>query len=241
MSADQHTPSTAPAAGTAASPGPGPALAVGEVLAVCRVHQLVPDAGPVGVSAIDKRPVHGAVKVGRLGLYADVQADRAHHGGEEQAVYAYAEEDAAAWAEELGREIPPGLFGENLRLRGLAVSDAVVGERWQVGTALLEVTVPRTPCATFARRMAEPKWVRRFSERAATGAYLRVLRRGELSAGDAVAVVHRPGHGVTVRDLFLGPTEEEARRLHAGREAGAWELTSKAAREVDRVLGTVES
>ncbi|WP_309081169.1 MOSC domain-containing protein [Zhihengliuella sp.] len=238
MSSDQRTASAHPATESAE---PAPALAVGEVLAVCRVHQLVPDAGPVGITAIDKRPVEGPVKVGRLGLYADVQADRAHHGGEEQAVYAYAEEDAAEWAAELGCEIPPGLFGENLRVRGLAVSDAVIGERWRIGTALLEVTVPRTPCATFARRMGEPKWVRRFAERAATGAYLRVLRRGELAAGDAVAVVHRPDHGVSVRDLFLGPTPDEAGRLHAGREAGAWELTPKAAREVDRVLGAVES
>lgn len=171
---------------------------------MCRVHQLLPDAGTVGVTAIDKRPVDGPVKAGRLGLYADVQADRAHHGGPDQAVYAYAQEDADHWAAELGRPVEPGLFGENLRTRGVEVSTAVVGERWRVGSAVLEVTQPRTPCATFARRLGEDRWVRRFTEANRTGAYLRVVTPGRLGAGDAVVVEHRPEHGVTVADWFGG-------------------------------------
>lgn len=174
----------------------------GEVLAVCRVHALLPDAGPVGVTAIDKRPVDGPVKVRRLGLYADLQADRANHGGEEQAVYAYGQDDTDWWVGQLEREIPPGLFGENLRVRGIPVSGAVVGERWSVGSALLEVTLPRTPCSTFARRLGEDKWVKRFTAANRTGAYLRVVRNGELRAGDAVTVCYRPEHGVTLADWF---------------------------------------
>ncbi|NNU26656.1 MOSC domain-containing protein [Isoptericola sediminis] len=174
-----------------------------ELVAVCRVHQLLPDAGTVGVTAIDKRAVAGRVKAGTHGLYADVQADRVHHGGPEQAVYAYAEEDARFWAAELGREITPGLFGENLRTRGLDVGGALIGERWRVGSAVLEVTQPRTPCATFARRLGSPeRWVRRFTEANRTGAYLRVVETGELGAGDAVEVVSRPTHGVSVADWF---------------------------------------
>lgn len=198
-----------PTAATAA-PVPATGLATdlassaptGEVLAVCRVHALLPDAGQVGVTAIDKRPVDGPVKVRRLGLYADLQADRANHGGEEQAVYAYGQDDADWWTGRLEREIPAGLFGENLRVRGIPVSEAVVGERWAVGTALLEVTQPRTPCSTFARRLGEDRWVKRFTQANRTGAYLRVVRNGELRAGDAVTVCYRPEHGVTLADWF---------------------------------------
>jgi len=200
----------APASPTAhpTSPGAAPVTALassaptGEVLAVCRVHALLPDAGPVGVTAIDKRPVDGPVKVRRLGLYADLQADRANHGGEEQAVYAYGQDDTDWWVGQLEREIPPGLFGENLRVRGIPVSAAVVGERWSVGSALLEVTQPRTPCSTFARRLGEDRWVKRFTVANRTGAYLRVVRNGELQAGDTVTVCYRPEHGVTLADWF---------------------------------------
>ncbi|MFJ3402636.1 MOSC domain-containing protein [Promicromonospora sp. NPDC090134] len=173
-----------------------------ELLAVCRVYVLHPDPGTVGVTAIDKRPVEGRVKVRPYGLYADVQADRANHGGLDQAVYAYAQEDADHWSAELGREVTPGLFGENLRVSGLDVNAAVIGERWQVGSALLEVTQPRTPCQTFGRRLGEQRWVRRFTQANRTGAYLRVIENGELGAGDTVDVVHHPLHGVTVADWF---------------------------------------
>lgn len=173
-----------------------------EVLAVCRVHVLLPDAGTVGVTAIDKRPVDGRVKVRPLGLYADVQADRANHGGADQAVYAYAQEDADFWSAELGRAVTPGLFGENLRVRGLDVNRAVIGERWRIGSALLEVTQPRVPCQTFGRRLGEQRWVRRFTQANRTGAYLRVIENGEIGAGDTVDVVQTPVHGVTVADWF---------------------------------------
>lgn len=175
---------------------------MGSILAVCRVHQLLPDPGSVGTTAIDKRPVVGRVKARMLGLYADVQADRVHHGGPDQAVYAYAQEDAEHWAHELGREISPGLFGENLRTAGVDVSTAVVGERWRVGSAVLEVTQPRTPCSTFQRRMGEERWVRRFTAANRTGAYLRVAEAGDIGAGDTVDVVHVPEHGVRIADWF---------------------------------------
>ncbi|WP_098465050.1 MOSC domain-containing protein [Isoptericola jiangsuensis] len=200
---------------------------MGEVLAVCRVHQLLPDAGTVGVTAIDKRPVDGPVKAGTLGLYADVQADRANHGGADQAVYAYAAEDAAFFEPELDREVTPGLFGENLRTRGLDVSGALFGERWRIGSAVLEVTQPRTPCATFARRLGSPpRWVRRFTEANRTGAYLRVVETGELAAGHPVEVVHRPSHGVTVAGWFGAwnggaPAFAEAARLSAALRSAA--------------------
>lgn len=193
-------------------------------MAVCRVHALLPDPGTVGVTAIDKRPVDGPVVAGPYGLFADVQADRKDHGGPDRAVYAYAQEAAQAWAARLGREVVPGLFGENLRTAGLDVDGAVIGERWQVGEPgvgpELEVTMPRTPCATFGRRLGEERWVRRFTEGGMPGAYLRVARRGALRAGDPVRVAHRPEHGVTVAQWFTGPTGERARALLAAQDAG---------------------
>src|SRR5690606_14061126 len=124
-------------------------------------------------------------------------------------------DDTDWWVGQLEREIPPGLFGENLRVRGIPVSEAVVGERWSVGSALLEVTQPRTPCSTFARRLGEERWVKRFTVANRTGAYLRVVRGGELQAGDAVTVCYRPEHGVTLAAWFGAWTARGADPEHA--------------------------
>ena len=181
------------------------------VTAVCRVEQLLRDSGTIGITAIDKRPVDGPVRVRPLGLHADVQADRKHHGGEDQAVYVYADEDAAFFAEQLDRPIPPGLFGENLRTTGVDVTGLVIGERLRLGDTLqLEVTIPRIPCGTFARRMKVDRWVKRFAEEGRPGAYLRVRKSGSVAAGDAVTVLERPEHGVTIGQMFAGLTAEQA-------------------------------
>ena len=176
------------------------------VTAVAVVHQLLPDPfGVVDTTAIDKRAVSGPVQVGPLGVGGDTQCDRANHGGRDQAVYAYADEDAAFWADELDRDIPLGLFGENLRTRGLDVTGALIGERWQVGTALLEVRMPRTPCQNLAMRMGIEGFHIRFNDSGRVGAMLRVVEPGEIAAGDAVEVVDRPAHAVTVGLLATGP------------------------------------
>ncbi|MGW4353288.1 MOSC domain-containing protein [Nocardia sp. NPDC004582] len=187
------------------------AVSAGRVLAVCVVHaelEVPAKSSKVGRTAIDKRPVPHRVPVRALGLDGDHVCDTKHHGGTHQAVYAYAEEDARRWSAELGRELPAGWFGENLRIAGLAVSDAVIGARWAIGDTLLEVSAPRVPCATFQWHAGEPQWVKRFTAQANTGAYLRVLVEGEIGAGDEVRVVHVPEHGVTVRDLFTGADPE---------------------------------
>lgn len=181
--------------------------AVGQVLAVCVLHaelEVPAKVSRVGRTAIDKRPVSARVGVRALGLDGDHVCDTKHHGGIHQAVYAYAEEDARQWGERLGRTLAPGWFGENLRISGLPVSDAVIGERWRIGDTVLEVTAPRVPCATFGHWSGEKQWVKRFTLQADTGAYLRVLTEGTIGAGDRVHVDHIPDHGVTVRDLFTG-------------------------------------
>ncbi|MEO5534858.1 MAG: MOSC domain-containing protein [Pseudolysinimonas sp.] len=186
---------------------------MGHLIAPCVVVQLHADAGSVGTTAIDKRPVDYAVKVGRLGLYADVQADRKNHGGEEKAVYAYAAEDADWWAQQLGRDIPPGLFGENLRVEGIDASTPQIGERWRIGTGedavVLEVTYPRTPCMTFARWMGEDDngWVRRFSDARRLGTYLRVVKTGTVKAGDPIEVEAAPVGSPTILDNYRLPSD----------------------------------
>lgn len=173
------------------------------VTAVCVVHQVKPDAGQVGRTAIDKRPVDGPVEVGPDGLAGDTQCDTKHHGGAPQAVYAYAEEDAERWAGELDRAVPAGWFGENLRVAGIAASDAVLGERWRIGSGLeLQVTGPRVPCATFARHVDQRRWVKRFADRGDVGCYLRVTAPGRVLAGDPIVRRDIPDHGVTVRDFL---------------------------------------
>jgi MOSC domain-containing protein YiiM len=170
----------------------------------------VPGRKPVR-TGIDKQPVTGRVAVHPLGLEGDVQVNRKYHGGEGQAVYAYAQEDADFWIAELGRELPPGRFGENLRTSGLDLTGALLGEQWRIGTALFEVTAPRIPCANFARFWEEPQLVKRFTAHGATGAYLRVLATGEIGAGDAIEVVHRPDHAVTTGRTFRILTTQKSR------------------------------
>ncbi|MGN6404324.1 MOSC domain-containing protein [Sinomonas sp.] len=207
------------------------------ILAVCRVQQLLPDTGAVGVTAIDKRPVEGPVRVRRLGLHGDVQADRANHGGENKAVYAYSEDDAGLWARALGREIPPGYFGENLRVAGYTASKAVIGERWRFpGGTVLEVTMPRVPCATFARRVGEDSWVRRFRDSGLSGAYFRVITPGDLEAGEPFSVEHVPDHGVRVGEWLAEPTRDRAEALLDAEAEGSIRLAAEIRPYIERAL-----
>jgi MOSC domain-containing protein YiiM len=163
------------------------------VVAVNVVHELV--RGPTRWTAIDKRPVAGAVEVTELGLVGDRQCDTRYHGGPDKALYAYAAEDAAWWAEELGREIPPGLFGENLTTSGLDLTDAV-GQRWRIGGPvhgiLVEVRSPRTPCGNLSGRMGIHRFHHRFAKTGRVGVYLKVLETGSVRAGNRITVLDRP-------------------------------------------------
>ncbi len=162
--------------------------------------------GSLRRTAIDKRPVDGEVPIRLLGVGDDQIADLAHHGGEDQAVYAFAREDYTDWEVELGRPLSPGSFGENLTTVGLDVQNARIGERWRVGGALLEVTGVRIPCAVFAGFVAEPRWVERFIDRGVPGAYLRVIEPGTVRAGDPIQVVDTRDHDLTVGFAFRAAT-----------------------------------
>ena len=149
-------------------------------------------------SAIAKAPVDGRVRVAGVNLEGDDQADRRVHGGPDKAVYAYASEDTAWWSAQLGRELGPGAFGENLTVEGVDVSGAVIGERWRLGTVELEVCQPRFPCFKLGLRFGDPQMLRRFTLAERPGAYLRIVREGEIGAGDEIVVDGRPDHGITI-------------------------------------------
>ncbi|MGZ8178626.1 MOSC domain-containing protein [Williamsia sp. SKLECPSW1] len=185
----------------------------GRILTVCAADRPV-HLDRIGDSGIGKTEVVGPVRITAEGVRGDTIVDTAHHGGRDQAVYAYSNTEARRWADELGRSLPPGWFGENLRVDGLAVTDAVIGERWHIGdTVELEVTIFRTPCKTFTAWAEEPRWVARFLERGDVGAYLRVRTEGDVVAGDEVLVADRPDHGITVRALLTGDVDDSGLEL----------------------------
>ncbi|MEE1756073.1 MOSC domain-containing protein [Streptomyces sp. SP18CS02] len=171
---------------------------------------------PSGTTGIDKQPTDQAVWVsdpgpkgqGASGVAGDAVCDLRHHGGSDQAVYAFAREDLDHWESELGRPIGNGAFGENLTTSGIDMSSVLIGERWRIGSGgpVLEVTTGRIPCRTFASWLGQTGWVRRFTRHAVTGAYLRVIEPGEIRSGDPVGLVHRPDHDVTVEMAFRAET-----------------------------------
>jgi MOSC domain-containing protein YiiM len=164
-------------------------------------------------SGIDKRPVDEPLAVrapgprkGGLGsgVVGDAICNPKHHGGDDQAVYAYAREDLDDWQSQLGRELTNGMFGENITTSGVDVTNAVIGERWSIGTdgLVLEVTSPRTPCKTFSTWLGIRGWIKTFTAAGLPGAYFRVIEPGTLRAGDRVEVIDRPDHSVTVGAVF---------------------------------------
>ena len=163
------------------------------------------------MSSIVKEPVDGRVRATGANLEGDRQADLTVHGGADKAVYAYALEDIAWWAQMLERpEVGPGWFGENLTTEGVDVTHSVVGERWRIGDAEFEVSQPRLPCSKLGIRFGEPRMVRAFAQASRPGAYLRIIREGSVGAGDEIELLSRPEHGVTVelvsRAFLLDPT-----------------------------------
>lgn len=190
-------------------------------------------------TAIWKGPVVGRVAVRGVNLVGDEQADRESHGGPDKAVYAYAVEDYGWWSEELGDDIGPGTFGENLTLAGVDVTGAIVGERWDIGSSVFEVCQPRTPCGKLGVRMGDPRFPRRFAAAGRPGAYLRIHAEGDVGPGDEVRITHRPAHGLTVGGVELAFSGDRALlpRLLLAPELAVSRLTwamERAARELRR-------
>jgi MOSC domain-containing protein YiiM len=183
-------------------------MSAGKVLSVNLAVPEPSTAKSVGITGINKQPVDHPVAVRPpgpkgSGLIGDQIFDTDNHGGDDQAVYAYAREDYDWWEQRLDRSLPGGLFGENLTLEGIDVNGALIGETWRVGDGLvLQTTFARVPCATFQAKMAEPHWVKTFSQQNRPGAYLRVVAPGEVKAGDKVEVVGRPARSISIAEGF---------------------------------------
>lgn len=197
-----------------------------------------PFDGPRAETAIDKRPLRSAAHVHTGGVAGDEQADRIHHGGPDQAVYAYAYEDLVWWSERLGRQLPVGAFGENISTSGLDVNNCLIGETWHIGGVLAQITSPRIPCRNFAGWLAEEQWIKRFAEAGRPGAYLRVLRPGQLSAGNEISVVERPATSISVADalrVYYGDWDLLPRLVDAPGLAARWAAMARS-RTTDRTL-----
>ena len=186
-------------------------------LASVNVGTARPIKSKSGFSGIDKQPTPESVfvrapgpkGVGGSGLVGDAICDTDNHGGDDQAVYAYAREDLDRWQADLGRPLHNGSFGENLTTADLDITGARIGERWRIGSELvLQVTLPRIPCRTFAVWLGEQGWIKTFTRRAIPGAYLRVVTPGPVRSGDPVVVAHRPAHDVTIGVVFRALTTE---------------------------------
>jgi len=162
-------------------------------------------------TGINKQSVQGLIHFGPEGVVGDTVVDRKHHCGYDKAVYAYAYEDALWWAEKIGRDMPAGSFGENLTTEGIDVTNAVIGECWQIGDLLLEVAEPRIPCSVFSGFWDRPTLIKEFTEANRSGAYLRIIDEAMIEKGNAISVASRPTHGITIADVFAARAGERSK------------------------------
>jgi MOSC domain-containing protein YiiM len=180
---------------------------------VGRVRELLLRGRPYP-TGIFKEPVEGRVRLENHGVQGDIQADPTVHGGRYKAVYTYATEDYAWWEQRLGVSLPPATFGENLTLEGVSTTDALIGERWRIGSALLQVTQPREPCWKLGAKMGDREFPHKFREVGRAGAYLSIVEEGDVGSGDAVEVVSRPSHPVSVGMLaYLNRVDRKLAQL----------------------------
>jgi MOSC domain-containing protein YiiM len=167
--------------------------------------------GSEGKTGIDKRSVSGPVVFAQEHVANDVIVDRHAHGGYDQAVYAYAREDADWWENEIGTSIDNGRFGENLTTLGIDVNAAVVGEQWKIGSVILEVSQPRIPCRVFAGFWQRPNLIKEFMAAGRPGTYLRIIQEGQITAGDSIKVIKVPDHGITIADIYAAKNGERSK------------------------------
>ncbi len=170
-----------------------------------------PKGDALEITGIYKEPVSGSVQVGPLGLPGDFISDQENHGGPDQAVYLYGLPDYEWWSQELGVELEPGSFGENLTLSDFESARYNIGDRLQVGSVLLEFTAPRIPCSTLARRMHDPSFVKKYKQAERPGMYCRVIQPGTLQAGDVATLIPCRGKTVSALDVFR---EHQSREKH---------------------------
>lgn len=153
-------------------------------------------------TGIFKFPIDRPARVTKLGLEGDVIVSKKHHGGSDQAVYVYGMADYAWWVNELGKELAPGTFGENLNISELESAHFNIGDYLHIGAVTLQVTAPRIPCGTFAARMEDPQWVKKFRQAERPGLYCRVIKEGTVKTGDSVSVEKYTGKTLSILQVF---------------------------------------
>jgi MOSC domain-containing protein YiiM len=156
---------------------------------------------PSQKTGIFKEPVPSA-HITENGLHGDVVVDKKYHGGVDQAVYIYGGADYDWWSSQLDQSMTPGLFGENLTISDLESAPIHIGDRLTIGSVILEVTAPRAPCATFAHKMGDPRWIKRFQKAERPGLYCRVIESGIVQTGDPVTLQQYTGESVTIQEMF---------------------------------------
>ncbi|MFL5803098.1 MAG: MOSC domain-containing protein [Roseiflexaceae bacterium] len=186
----------------------------------CGRAEPIAGAKASGRTGIYKRPVATPVTVTTHGLTEDVICDTENHGGVDQAIYMYGAPDYAWWGSALSHDLEPGTFGENITITDLESADLVIGDRLHIGALTLEVTAPRIPCVTLARRMDDPAFLKRFRDAERPGVYCRVIQEGTIQIGDEVQYEPHTGVRVSVLELFrdfFAPHDDEATiRRHLG-------------------------
>jgi MOSC domain-containing protein YiiM len=182
-------------------------------------------SGEIVRTGIFKQPIVGRVPLRGVNLRGDEQADRSVHGGPDRAVYAYASEDYEWWRGDLGRDLSPGKFGDNLTTGGVDVSGALVGERWRVGSAILQVTSPRVPCYKLALALEDPHFIRKFAQALRPGAYLSVVEEGDFGTGDPIEIIAQPSHRLSIAEMariYLFERSRLADMLEVPELPGSW-------------------
>lgn len=196
--------------------------------------------GRVEKTGIFKLPTDGPIKVTKLGLEDDVIVSKKHHGGPDQAVYVYGMLDYEWWSRELGREMPPGMFGENLTISDLESARFDIGDTLSTGDATLQVTAPRIPCSTFAARMDDPLWVKRFRQAERPGLYCRVLKEGFVKTGDNVSVEKYRGETISVLEMYRDYYEKDKSRETLLRHLNA-PIAIRARKDIEKDLQKLSS
>jgi MOSC domain-containing protein YiiM len=193
--------------------------------------------GRLAKSAIWKSPAVGRIAAKGVNLAGDEQADRKAHGGPDKAVYAYAVEDLRWWEQQIGRSLAYAELGENLTTEGIEVNNALIGEHWEIGTTVVEVSEPRIPCWRLGVRMNDHLFPRTFTMAIRPGTYLRIVVEGDIGAGDKIRVVERPDHDLTIRDVFRIYTRD---RDEAGRLLAVPRMSESLRRWANDLLQKVE-
>ena len=190
-------------------------------------------------TGIFKLPASGRVRVGELGLEGDVIMDKKHHGGPDQAVYVYGQADYDWWREQLGRDLPPGIFGENLTISELESASFNIGDVLIVGEVKLQVTAPRIPCSDFAARMEDLQWVKKFRAAERPGLYCRVLQQGFVQAGDPVSVEKYAGETLSIAQMYRDHYESKKDEALIRRQLAA-PISVRARREMEEALAKLK-